>query len=333
MDAYFLVLAVLPFMLILMYLEHLYFKKQGRTVYETSDTNVNLACGFGQALADSLFKVGLLFVYVKLQNLLGIGLLEKSWPIYLLSFCFVDFSYYVYHRLSHTVNLMWVVHIVHHSSRHYNFSVALRQAWFHKLTAFPFYLSFLFFGIPVEVLAMMIAVHALLQFFSHTQAIPREIPLVRWLFVTPSFHRVHHGVNRRYLDKNFAGVFSFWDRLFGSYQPEEEAVRYGVWPQLQSQSAWLANTHAIKELVVDFKKATTLKEKLTILFGPPYTSHKRDYRVASTHTNLHLLTFALILVYLLRFESSQVYIDLSFLFLAAAFMLWFTGRRRKYPEQ
>ncbi|MCB0421104.1 MAG: sterol desaturase family protein [Bdellovibrionales bacterium] len=329
MDAYFLVLAVLPFFLGIMLLEHLYFLRKGTPVYDKSDTLVNLACGFGQALTDSLFKVLLLWLYLALQRFFQIELIAKSLPTYILCFFFLDLSYYTYHRMSHRVNLMWAIHIVHHSSSHYNYSVALRQAWFQKLTAFPFYLIFLFFGMPVEILAVTIAAHALLQFFSHTQAFKKEIPWVRWIFVTPSFHRVHHGINRPYIDKNYGGIFSFWDRLFGTYQPETETVRFGIYPQLNEQSAWVANTHGLKELFADFNQTKSWKEKWALLWAPPLQKHTRQYSVKSTKITLHLLTFAVILFYLFRWDSSPWIWEIGVLFLASAFLLWFAGRTQK----
>ena len=246
----------------LMLTEYFYFKRKRRCVYDWSDTMVNFACGFGQVLMDSVFKVVILYLYIGGQEFLGITPLERSWAVFLTSFLFVDLSYYVYHRMSHTVNIMWAVHIAHHSSPHYNFSVALRQAWFHKLTAFPFYLVFLFLGIQAEVLALVIAAHALLQFFSHTQAIEKEIPFWGKIFVTPSFHRVHHGINAEYLNKNFAGIFSFWDRLFGTYRPERASVCFGVSPQLESASAWVANTHSLCEVFDQMKSIEGWGNKL-----------------------------------------------------------------------
>lgn len=239
---------LVPLFLLIMFVEWLGFLFAKRSVYSLSDTLANLACGAGQAVFDSLVMVGLLFIYNWLQQKLGIVAQELSFERFFFAFVFVDLTYYVYHRLSHKIPWMWAVHVAHHSSDHYNFSVGLRQAWFHKLTAFPFYLLLIFTGLNAATVGLVIATHAALQLLTHTQAIKKEIPVLRWIFVTPSHHRVHHGLQPQYLDKNFSGIFSVWDRLFRSYEPEVEPVVFGISPQLKTHNPWNINTHFWKTL-------------------------------------------------------------------------------------
>lgn len=231
-----------------MLVEWLYFRSQNKNVYSAKDTLTNISCGAGQALFDGLALILLLSLYNKLQIFLGITPIAITPLSFFISFIAVDLSYYVYHRLSHKVPFMWAIHVAHHSSSEYNFSVGLRQAWFHKLTAFPFYLVLVVTGLPANLIGIVIATHACLQLLTHTKAFKKEIPLLRWIFVTPSHHRVHHGVQKQYWDKNFSGIFSFWDRLFKSYTPETEPVQYGISPQLKTHNPWNINTHFWKEL-------------------------------------------------------------------------------------
>ncbi|HYO71450.1 MAG TPA: sterol desaturase family protein, partial [Archangium sp.] len=158
---------------------------------------------------------------------LGDGLL--AW---VLLFFAEDLCYYWFHRVHHESRLFWASHVVHHSSEHYNLSTALRQTWT------P--MSGLLFWAPLPLLgfhpAMVLTAHAislLYQFWIHTEAIGRMGPL-EWVLNTPSHHRVHHGANPRYLDRNYAGIFIIWDRLFGTYEPEGERVRYGLTTQLRT---------------------------------------------------------------------------------------------------
>lgn len=238
-----LLLFLVPIFILLMLFEWFYFHLKNRTVYSLKDTLANISCGAGQAIFDSLALILLLSAYQTLQSSLNILILNLTPSTFLLSFLAVDLSYYVYHRLSHKIPWMWAIHVAHHSSSKYNFSVGLRQAWFHKLSAFPFYLILIFTGLPAETIGLVIATHAALQLLTHTQAIKHEIPLIRWIFVTPSHHRVHHGCQSQYLDKNFSGIFSFWDRLFRSYEPEVEPVVFGITPKLQTYNPWNINTH------------------------------------------------------------------------------------------
>ena len=243
-----LILFLVPLFVILIAGEWLYFRSKSKKVYSSGDTMANLACGAGQTIIDGLVLVTLLQVYQSLQTWLGVSAVSLTFNQAFLTFVAVDFSYYVYHRMSHRFSWMWAVHVVHHSSQNYNFSVGLRQAWFHKLTAFPFYLVFALVGVPVVTLGIIVAIHASLQILTHTQAIPKEIPWLRWVFVTPSHHRVHHGSQPQYIDKNFAAIFSFWDRIFKTYEPEVEPVIYGVRPQMNSLNPWTINTHGWRDL-------------------------------------------------------------------------------------
>ncbi|MFN9068942.1 MAG: sterol desaturase family protein, partial [Bdellovibrionales bacterium] len=203
-----LIIYAVPVFLFLMLVEWLYFRSQNKNVYSAKDTLTNISCGAGQALFDGLALILLLSLYNKLQIFLGITPIAITPLSFFISFIAVDLSYYVYHRLSHKVPFMWAIHVAHHSSSEYNFSVGLRQAWFHKLTAFPFYLVLVVTGLPANLIGIVIATHACLQLLTHTKAFKKEIPLLRWIFVTPSHHRVHHGVQKQYWDKNFSGIFS-----------------------------------------------------------------------------------------------------------------------------
>jgi hypothetical protein len=184
------------------------------------------------------------------------------------AFVLVDFAYYWFHRASHRVNFIWATHVVHHQSEEYNLTVALRQSWIQGLFSMVFYLPLATLGIPLDVALGSIALNTIGQFWFHTRAI-RRLGFLELVLNTPSHHRVHHGRNPKYLDKNYAGVLIVWDRLFGTFVPEEEEPVYGIVKPLNSWNVVWANTHQWVELVRFCAAARNWKEKMLIWFLPP----------------------------------------------------------------
>jgi alkylglycerol monooxygenase len=144
-----------------------------------------------------------------------------------------DFIYYWWHRASHRINFMWAGHVIHHQSEEYNLSTALRQSWITQVTAAIFFLPMAVIGIPFEVYFGAVSLNLLYQFWIHTRVIKKMGPF-EWVFNTPSHHRVHHGVNPEYLDKNYAGILIIWDRMFGTFIEEEAEVIYGTVKPIQT---------------------------------------------------------------------------------------------------
>ena len=180
-----------------------------------------------------------------------------------------DFIYYVFHRFAHRVNIGWAAHVVHHSSEYYNLSTALRQSIFQGLLSMWFYLPLAFFGVP---LAWILATHSLnlvYQYWIHSSSV-NKLPYLLELFMnTPSHHRVHHGRNPKYLDKNYAGVFIIWDRLLGTFQLELEKPVYGIVKPLSTYNPVYIQTHYFRDLWSEFKQASTTQDKLLIWFKEP----------------------------------------------------------------
>ena len=138
-----------------------------------------------------------------------------------------DFVYYWYHRFHHTIRVFWGSHVVHHSSQRYNLSTALRQPWT-PFTSLPFWLPLAFLGFAPWMILLQQSISLIYQFFIHTERI-RKLPRpIEFIMNTPSHHRVHHGSNKQYLDKNYGGTLIVWDRLFGTFEPEDERVVYGL---------------------------------------------------------------------------------------------------------
>jgi sterol desaturase/sphingolipid hydroxylase (fatty acid hydroxylase superfamily) len=188
-----------------------------------------------------------------------------------------DFCYYWYHRLHHEVRFMWAGHVVHHSSRHFNLSTALRQPWSTFMGPL-FYAPLPLLGFDPLLLVTVHSVNLLYQFWIHTELIDRLGPL-EWIFNTPSHHRVHHGRNVRYLDRNHGGILIVWDRLFGTFEPEGEAVDYGLTKNLTSHSPFEIFVHEWRALWRDSREAAGWRDALRVWLLPPGWS-----RDGSTHT-------------------------------------------------
>jgi len=194
-----------------------------------------------------------------------------------------DFCYYWYHRLHHEVRFMWAGHVVHHSSRHFNLATALRQPWSTFMGPL-FYAPLPLLGFDPLLLVTVHSVNLLYQFWIHTELIDRLGPL-EWIFNTPSHHRVHHGRNVRYLDRNHGGILIVWDRLFGTFEPEREAVDYGLTKNLTSFSPWEIFAHEWRAMWRDTRDAASWRDALRVWLLPPGWS-----RDGSTHTANELRT-------------------------------------------
>ncbi|MCX7744918.1 MAG: sterol desaturase family protein [Flavobacteriales bacterium] len=257
-----------PVFFILIGVELVYgiYKKQ--KLYRLNDSITNLSCGIGQQVLGAWFKVIFMLLYIFIYEHSIYKIPENGWT-WLLCFIGVDFCYYWFHRLSHEINAIWATHIVHHQSEEYNLSVALRQSWFQTLFSSLFYIPLAWLGFSPLMIVTVSAFNTLYQFWIHTKAIKKLPAPIEFIFNTPSHHRVHHGSNPKYIDKNHAGTLIIWDRLFGTFQKEEEEVVYGITTPLKSWNPVWANFHYWKDLFVLASKAPTLQEKILVFLAPP----------------------------------------------------------------
>ena len=244
--------------------------------YEMRDTVATMWVSVGSiffwGVLGWLFVAGVTFAYAhRLYNI------PFTWWSFLIVFALDDLRYYWWHRISHRSRWFWASHVVHHSSQHYNLSVNLRQSWtsqFSGLTLLNVPLAWL--GFHPAAIGLAFSVNLLYQFWIHTEAIDR---LPRWfeaVFNTPSHHRVHHASNPRYLDSNYAGVFMIWDRMFGTFVPEdrEEPARYGLVKNLTTFNPIRIATHEYVAIAKDLvKPGLSLWQRCAYLFAPPGWSH------------------------------------------------------------
>ncbi|MFE9201439.1 sterol desaturase family protein [Micromonospora sp. NPDC007230] len=236
--------------------------------YELRDTTTSLSMGLGSVLIGVPWKLVTAGVYAALWLVAPIHLSPANWWTWVLLFFADDLAYYWFHRLHHEVRVFWASHVVHHSSVHFNFSTALRQSWT-PMTSLPFWLPLALLGIPPWMIFLQQSISLLYQFFLHTERInvlPRPIELV---FNTPSHHRVHHGANAEYLDRNYAGILIVWDRLFGTFEPERAAVRYGLTKNINTYNPLRVATHEFAAIWADARAARTCRDRLGYVFGRP----------------------------------------------------------------
>lgn len=214
-----------PFFFLLMGVELLLARRKGLRLYRFADVISCLGCGMSQQVVLVFEAAALTFGYVFLYRY-RLTTLSAPWS-WVFAFFYVDLVYYVWHRLSHRINLLWAVHAVHHQSEDYNLAVALRQAVLSVWTIWPLHLPLALLGVPPEVFLIVSALSTLYQFWIHTELVG-HLGWFEWLFNTPAQHRVHHAVNPRYLDKNYAATLCVWDRLFGTFEEEREQPVYGL---------------------------------------------------------------------------------------------------------
>ena len=268
--------ASIPLFFVLIGLELLVARIRGQKLYRLNDSIADLSCGTASQLLGVFITLGTVMLYGAVQRHWSIQTLfgAPAWIAHgllpwALAFVLDDLAYYWVHRCSHESNILWAGHVVHHSSEEYNLTVALRQSSLHGLIGWIFYMPLALLGIPVTVWAVCHAVNLVYQFWIHTREIGRLPVPIEAVMNTPSHHRVHHGVNPQYQDRNYAGVFIIWDRLFGTFEPEVEEPVYGITKPLASWNPVWANLHVIRDIVHNVRRATRWGDKLRIIFGRP----------------------------------------------------------------
>lgn len=260
----------IPLFLVLIAIEYLVGRFMHFKVIRLFDTVSSLSSGITNIVKDVLGLSVVIISYQWMVSKLAIYHMESSWIIYVLAFIGIDFSGYWVHRWSHEINVFWNRHIIHHSSEEFNLSCALRQSASEVIALFTFtYLPMALIGIPVQVIAIVAPIHLFAQFWYHTRLIGK-MGWLEYIIVTPSHHRVHHAINPKYLDKNYSQVFIFWDRLFGTFQPEldDEPPVYGVTKAVKTWNPLIINYQHIWSIAKDAWRAGHLKDKIKIWFMP-----------------------------------------------------------------
>ena len=261
------ILYAVPFFFLLIGIELIFEKIRKTDYYRVSDAINSLSAGVLSRVVGILKAVIPLTVYVLTYEHFAVFTLPEAPWVWLVAFVLYDFCYYWNHRMGHEMSLLWAAHVVHHSSEEYNLTTALRQSS-SSIFSWAFYLPMALLGFDPVVLISVGSLNLIYQFWVHTRHIPK-LGWFEWVFVSPSNHRVHHGQNRVYIDRNYGGVFIIWDRLFGSFQEEldEQPVIFGIRGALQSWNPLYANVQVYQQLIKDSWRTKRLRDKVRVWFG------------------------------------------------------------------
>jgi len=265
-----------PIVLAMIFAEALISNWQNKTYYKQEDSlcTVGLLTGnIAIAFAVKGFALALHF-YLYEFRLFDLSAIIPLWGMWLLTFALIDFVFYIYHRMSHRMRFLWAIHMSHHSSEEMNFAVSFRQAWFGPISKIPFFISLPLIGLDPTIIAVAGVMSTLWGIVGHTQIVGKLGPL-EWVFNTPSHHRVHHGSNKQYIDKNYGNLLIIWDRMFGTFEPEREQVQYGLVNNVNTYNPVKITFMAWSSIWQDMKQSNSMNQILRAFFGPPSTHVKK----------------------------------------------------------
>jgi sterol desaturase/sphingolipid hydroxylase (fatty acid hydroxylase superfamily) len=264
-----------PIVLIMIFVELLISNWQNKKYYNQEDTFCTIGLLVGNIIVAFSIK-GLILAfhfYLYQFKILELASILPLWAMWLLTFIMIDLVFYVYHRMSHRVRFLWAIHLSHHSSKEMNFAVSFRQAWFGPISKIPFFMALPLLGFDPTIIAVTGVISTLWGIVGHTQIIGKLGPL-EWIFNTPSHHRVHHGSNKQYIDKNYGNLLIIWDRMFGTFESEEEPVKFGLVNNVNTFNPTKITFMAWMSMIEDIKSKTNFSEMLRTILGPPNTHIK-----------------------------------------------------------
>tara|TARA_B100000029_G_scaffold317173_1_gene309635 strand:+ start:546 stop:1382 length:837 start_codon:yes stop_codon:yes gene_type:complete len=264
-----------PIILALIFIEALISNLQNASYYKKEDTLCTVGLLTGNILMVFAVK-GLtlaLHFYLYQFRLFDLASMIPLWAMWVLTFILIDLVFYIYHRISHRSRFLWAIHMSHHSSEEMNFAVSFRQAWLGPVSKIPFFILLPLIGLDPTIIAVAGVISTLWGIFGHTQVIGKLGP-IEWIFNTPSHHRVHHGANEQYIDKNYGNLLIIWDRMFGTFEPEKANVRYGLVKNVNTFNPIKITLMEWSSIFKDMSKAPNLKESFNIFFGPPKTRER-----------------------------------------------------------
>jgi alkylglycerol monooxygenase len=243
-------------------------QKKQKHLFKFDSSVTNISIGIAERLINLFIASSLYGMFEYIYQEYALFSIPNHWLVWILLLMATDFVWYWYHRLGHEINIFWGSHIVHHQSEEFNYTVSARVTTLQAIIRNFFWCVLPLIGFHPAFIMVVSVVHAGYSFFTHTQVIGK-LGWIEYILITPSHHRVHHASNEKYINKNYGDLFVFWDKLFGTFQKEEEKPVYGLTHPLRSQSFIWQHFHYYLELLAAIKKNPTFKNILRILFGPP----------------------------------------------------------------
>ena len=263
-----LIVYAIPFMAFFTLLEIWYSWKSNKQNYNTNESLGSLFVGLGNVAINLFFKIAFIYGAIYVYNLVP-WRMELNWWTLIPCLLIYDYCSYAAHYVSHFNRFFWGTHVIHHSADNYNLTVSFRLSWVQHFKL-VFFLPVALLGFHPIIFFVVNQISVLFQFWQHTEYIGKMHPWIEKVVVTPSNHRVHHGSDEKYIDKNFGAIFIFWDFIHKTYQPEEEKPTYGLTTKIEHKLNPLhLNFHEYEDMYADVKKAKTFKEKWFYAFGSP----------------------------------------------------------------
>ncbi|TQF74867.1 sterol desaturase family protein [Rhodococcus spelaei] len=240
-----------------------------RAGYAGLDARTSISMGLASILTTAAWKALALVGYAAIYAYLAPWHLPvDAWYTWVILIVGVDLLYYWYHRIAHRVRIIWAAHQAHHSSEYYNFATALRQKW-NNSGEIVMWIPLPLIGIPPWMVFVGFSLNMVYQFFVHTERIDKLPRPIEFVLNTPSHHRVHHGCDPQYLDKNYGGVLILWDRMFGTFEPETHRPTYGLTKPVGTYNILTLQTHEYAAIARDVRAAGSWRERIGYLVGPP----------------------------------------------------------------
>jgi alkylglycerol monooxygenase len=260
----------IPIILALIILEATLGATRRKSYYKMGDTWASLGLLLGNIIVNAAIigSVQALYFSVYQFRLFDVATSLPPWAQWILAFTAIDFVFYWYHRSSHRSRVLWAIHMNHHSSEEMNFVVAFRQAWLGPLSKIPFFISLPLIGLDPSITIVAGVAATLWGVLGHTQIVGK-LGALEWILNTPSHHRVHHGTNPQYLDKNYGNLFIIWDRMFGTFEEEQETVVYGLTQNVNTFNPITITLMGWRQLYADIKAAPAFTDKCWYPFFPP----------------------------------------------------------------
>ena len=264
-----------PIVLAMIFFEILVSNFQNQNFYKRSDTLCTIGLLLGNIIVAFAIKGTVLAFHIYLYQFRAFDFVNQIpiWALWIITFISIDLVFYIYHRMSHRIRFLWAIHLSHHSSEEMNFAVSFRQAWFGPISKIPFFMVLPLLGFDPTIVAVAGVISTLWGIVGHTQVIGKLGPL-EWIFNTPSHHRVHHGSNKQYIDKNYGNLLIIWDRMFGTFEPEEEEVKFGLVNNVNTFNPVKVTFMAWMSMIKDLKQKKSFFEAIKVIFGPPVTHVK-----------------------------------------------------------
>lgn len=270
------ILYAVPVMVSLVFIEYAIRVRKFRRSYDTKDGFAAAIVGIGNLVVSAIVKVATFGIILYFYNLVP-WYIAPTLGSYLLCLVAIDFFRYWAHRIAHEQRFWWSTHVTHHSSEQYNFTVSFRLSWFQHIKII-FFIPVAMMGFHPIIFFVCNQIEVLYQFWIHTELI-RKLPRpIEYIFTTPSHHRVHHARNSKYINKNYGSTFIIWDRMFGTFQPEEETPEYGIMrPLTKAYNPVYLVFHEAYDVVKDMATYRSPKAWWRILFGDPGLAKDKNH--------------------------------------------------------